>query len=200
MPLFSRPPRRLLGLLAALPLLTTGCTGHSAVDPAAGSGTRFAAGAGGLSTVAPAARRPAPEVTGSLLGGGSFDPGSVRGQVVVLNFWASWCGPCREEADGLQGVYDATRAEGVRFVGINTKDHRSTAEAFVRTHRVTYPSVFDQPGRVPLAFLRAALPPTATPTTLVLDRQGRIAARILGPVTYSRLLSLVRSVLAEGPA
>ncbi len=185
--------------LAAVALVASGCVGHSAVDASAGNDKRYTAGGGGLTRVPADSRRPAPEVTGELLDGSSFDLRSVRGQVVVLNFWASWCGPCREEADGLQAVYDATKAEGVRFVGINYRDHRSTADAFVRTHRVTYPSLFDQPGRTALAF-RGTLPPNATPTTLVLDRKGRVAARVLGAVTYSRLLVLVRSVLAEGPA
>jgi len=185
--------------LAALALLASGCVGHSAVDASAGNDKRYTAGGGGLTRVAADSRGPAPEITGELLDGSSFDLRSVRGHVVVLNFWASWCGPCREEADGLQAVYDATKAQGVAFIGINYRDHRSTADAFIRTHGVTYPSVFDQPGRTALAF-RGTLPPNATPTTLVLDREGRVAARVLGAVTYSRLLATVRSVLAEGPA
>lgn len=185
--------------LAAVALVASGCVGHSAVDASAGNDKRYTAGAGGLTRVPAGSRRLTPEVSGELLDGSPFDLQTLRGKVVVLNFWASWCGPCREEADGLQAVYDATKAEGVRFVGINYRDHRSTADAFVRTHRVTYPSLFDQPGRTALAF-RGTLPPNATPTTLVLDRKGRVAARVLGAVTYSRLLGLVRSVLAEGPA
>lgn len=180
-------------------LLVAGCVGHGAVDPAAGNAARYAAGDGTLTVVAADHRRPAASVTGQLLTGGPFDLRSLRGQVVVLNFWASWCAPCREEAQSLQGVYDATRADGVRFVGVDFRDDRSTALAFLRTHGVTYPSLFDQPGRVALAF-RNSLPPNATPTTLVLDRRGRVAARVLGAVTYTRLLGLVRSVLSEGPA
>jgi len=197
-PLPPRSTARRGAALAAVALLASGCVGHSAVDASAGNDKRYTAGGGGLTRVPADSRRPAPEVTGELLDGSSFDLRSVRGQVVVLNFWASWCGPCREEAGGLQAVYDATKAQGVAFIGINYRDHRSTADAFVRTHRLTYPSVFDQPGRTALAF--RALPPNATPSTLVLDRKGRVAARVLGAVTYSRLLGTVRSVLAEGPA
>lgn len=195
----SAPPRLRLALTAAVLLLVAGCVGHGAVDPAAGNAARYAAGDGTLTVVAADHRRPAASVTGQLLTGGPFDLRSLRGQVVVLNFWASWCAPCREEAQSLQGVYDATRADGVRFVGVDFRDDRSTALAFLRTHGVTYPSLFDQPGRVALAF-RNSLPPNATPTTLVLDRRGRVAARVLGAVTYTRLLGLVRSVLSEGPA
>lgn len=198
MPRPKRRPHIVSGLLTAVALLATGCTGKSAVDPAAGNPQRYVAGSGQLTAVPPAKRKSVPPVSGELLGGGSLDLASLRGNVVVVNFWASWCAPCREEADGLQGVYDATKAEGVRFVGVNFKDKRSTAEAFVRTKGITYPSLVDQPGRLALAF--RDLPPNATPTTLLIDRQGRLAARVLGAITYSRLLTLVRSVLAEGPA
>ncbi len=198
-PLLPHLPVRLLGMLAVLTLVATGCVGRSAVDPSAGNATRYIAGSGAVTRLPKDARQPPAEVSGQLLGGGSLDLRSLRGHVVVLNFWASWCPPCRDEATGLQGVYDATRGQGVRFVGINIKDHRAAADAFVRVHKITYPSILDQPGRVALAF-RGTLPPTATPSTLVLDASGRVAARVIGPVTYSRLLALVRSVLAEVPA
>jgi thiol-disulfide isomerase/thioredoxin len=140
-------------------------------------------------------RHVAPSIAGPTVGGGRLDLGSFAGQVVVLNFWGSWCAPCRDEASGLEGAYQATRGQGVQFVGIDERDSDSQAGIFLRSLRIGYPSLSDRTGELLVRF--RDLPPTAIPSTLVLDRRGRIAARVIGETTYSELVPVVRSLAAE---
>jgi peroxiredoxin len=150
--------------------------------------------AAGVITCRPDQRPPAREVTGELLDGGTYDVARDRGQVVVVNFWGSWCSPCRAEAADLQKTYEATKAEGVRFVGVNSRDDRDAARAFERG-RVTYPSIYDPDGRVALSF---EVTQVSTPATLILDRQGRIAVALRRSTTVAELQPLVEQVAAEG--
>jgi len=130
-----------------------------------------------------------------LLDGRRFQLSSLAGDVVVLNFWGSWCAPCRAEAPELMAVYNATRASGVRFVGVNIKDERQLAEAFERTKGVSYPSIFDPDGRVALQLKN--YPPNAIPSTVVIDRKGRVAAEFLHALLRQDLLPVVRSIARE---
>ncbi len=178
-------------------LLVMGCsTGPDAVDQAAGSGNRFVAGDGTVQVLPAADRKAAPTVTGTLLDGTSFDLKDLRGTVVVINFWGSWCAPCRAEAADLERVYGQTKASGVTFVGVNVKDKLSSAQAFQRTKKLTYPSVYDRTGRVALQFRDT--PPNAIPATLILDRQGRVAALFRKAVTAAELQPVVTTIAAEG--
>lgn len=177
-----------------LTIVLAGCSGGSGPENAAGLG--FVAGDGSAQVLAGDDRRPAPEVGGETLDGGRLDLVELRGQVVVLNFWASWCAPCRAETPLLERVAQATRSDGVRFVGVNMKDDRGPAQATQRNLEVSYPSLYDQPGRIAARF-HDTMPPSAIPTTLVLDRDGRVAARFLGPVTQERLQPVVEQLAAE---
>lgn len=113
-----------------------------------------------------------------------------------MNFWASWCAPCRAETPVLNEVSAEHADEGVRFLGVNIKDNLTSAQAFERNNEVGYPSLYDQPGEIPQAF-RDTVPPQAIPSTLVIDRQGRIAARVIGATDYRELTDLVGTVAAE---
>ena len=155
---------------------------------------KCATGAGGVIECAPDQRPQVTGVTGELLGGGTYDVAGDRGRVVVVNFWGSWCNPCRAEADDLEKTYQATKANGVTFIGVNTRDDRDAAVAFERG-RTTYPSVYDPDGRVALKF---DVTQVTTPSTLILDRQGRIAAALRRPTIVSELQPLVERVAAEG--
>ena len=182
-----------LGLLAVVVL--TGCsTRTGSVDGSSG----YVAGDGSTILLAVADRTAAPTVVGTTLDGAHLDLASLRGKVVVVNFWASWCSPCRAEAGALDSVYTQMKPKGVELVGIVSggKDSIDNAQAFVRRFEVPYPSLFDQDNSLVLAF-RGQLNPSAIPTTLVLDRQGRVAARALDPVDRSRLLGMIEPVLAE---
>jgi peroxiredoxin len=150
----------------------------------------------GVITCTPDQRPTVTDVTGELLDGGVYDVAQDRGKVVVVNFWGSWCSPCRAEADDLQKTYDATRAKNVTFIGVNSRDDRDSAKAFERG-RVTYPSVYDPDGKVALKF---DVTQASTPSTLILDRQGRIAAGLRRATTVGELQPLVERVAAEGPS
>lgn len=183
------------GLVAAA-LLLAGCAGTAAGDAAPGGEQGFVAGDGSIVLLAPQERAEAPVLSGPLLSGGELSTADLRGSVVVLNVWASWCAPCRAEAPDLQEVWDATRDGGVQFVGINTRDSTAAAQGFVQTYALTYPQLLDPDGQQQLAF-RDTLPPQAIPSTLVLDKQGRVAGRVLGAVSQSQLLGLIEPLTAE---
>jgi thiol-disulfide isomerase/thioredoxin len=142
---------------------------------------------------APGQRTAVQDVKGDLLDGTAFDLASDKGRVVVVNFWGSWCAPCRAEADDLEKTYQETKAKGVDFLGVDSRDDRDAAKAFVRG-RATYPSLYDFDGKVALQF---DVTQVATPQTLILDRQGRIAYAIRSATVYTQLLPLVQKVAAE---
>lgn len=174
--------------------LAAGCAGTSSAGPA-GSDNRFISGDGNIQEIKAGDRKVAPQASGDTLDGKQLKLSDLKGKVTVVNFWASWCAPCRGEAPSLEQVYTENKAKGVEFVGVGFKDSKDNAKAFERKFKVTYPSLFDQDGQITLAF--RDVPPNAIPSTLVLDRQGRVAARIVGSTTYSKLSPLVAKVAAE---
>ncbi|WP_295010514.1 TlpA disulfide reductase family protein [uncultured Microbacterium sp.] len=135
---------------------------------------------------------------GTLEDGKSFTSASIAGDVTVVNFWYAACGPCRVEAEDLQSVWKKYDGKGVSFVGVNTYDQAGTAQSFNEKYGVTYPSIIDvNTGAAKLAFAEVTSI-QATPTTLVLDKQGRVAARIVGPIDSASILStLIDDALAE---
>ncbi|NBE82644.1 TlpA family protein disulfide reductase [Micromonospora rubida] len=182
--------RWIAGLLAAV--TTTAALAGCSSD----SQEQRCATTDGVIECAPDQRSTAPKLSGELLTGGSYDVATDRGQVVVVNFWGSWCQPCRAEADDLEATYQATKASGVTFLGINVQDNRDKALAF-EEGRVTYPSLFDPPSRLALAF---DISPTTIPATVLLDRDGRVAVVIRSAVTQDRLQPIVARIAAEQPA
>lgn len=140
----------------------------------------------------PADRAAMPAVSGVTIEGQPIDLADLRGRVIVLNVWGSWCAPCREEAPDLARVSRETRDQGVRFVGIDVRDNPAAARAFARSFRIPYPSIDDQSGRI-LAAFAGVVPVSAVPSTIFVDRQGRIAARVVGGVDAKTL----RQVIAD---
>ncbi len=139
----------------------------------------------------------APKLEGTTLDDKPFVLTDLAGDIVVINVWGSWCAPCRAETPDLVRLAKEDADRGVRFVGINTRDNADAAKAFVRIFNVPYPSVRDNNGEVLLSF-RDTIPTTVVPTTVVIDRDGQVAARIIGPVTYHTLKGLLDDELAGG--
>lgn len=142
-------------------------------------------------------RDPAPSLEGRTLDDTTFDLDDLDGQVVVINVWGSWCGPCRAETPGLVRVANATADQGVQFVGIDTRDSLPSANAFVRNYDVPYPSVFDPAGKALLPF-GSVIPSAAIPSSLIVDRDGDVAARVIGAVDEATLAGLLDDLIREG--
>lgn len=182
-----------LGASLALGACDSGAIGQSNVGS---NGASFVAGNPGTTLWAAASGPVAPRVTGTLLSGARFTLVQYRGHVVVLNFWGSWCTPCRAEAPQLSRLARHFTPSGVRFLGIDIRDSPATANAFLRDFRITYPSLND-PGDVIALDFRNTVPPAGIPTTLVIGRDGRIAARVIGEVSYPGLRGLISHALAQ---
>ncbi|WP_299038127.1 TlpA disulfide reductase family protein [uncultured Pseudokineococcus sp.] len=172
-----------------------GCSTSGAQTEVVDSG--YVAGDGSVVQLPPDERGEPVELSGTTLEGEEVDVTEWRGAPVVLNTWYAACGPCRVEAPDLAEISAETAADGVRFLGINTRDGAAQALAFEEEFGIDYPSLLDRDGEGVLA-LRGDLPPSATPTTLVLDAQGRVAARFLGAVEPSTLRTVVGDAVAEG--
>jgi cytochrome c biogenesis protein CcmG/thiol:disulfide interchange protein DsbE len=137
---------------------------------------------------------PAPDFELELLSGeGTLRLSDLRGKVVVLNFWASWCSPCRLEAPDLQAAWVDYRDLGVRFLGADELDDRFAARGFVEEFGITYPSVFDPSGSLADDFGFIGLP-----ATYVIDERGRLAFRFQGFIDGATLRSALDDVLARG--
>ncbi|MGA6155977.1 TlpA family protein disulfide reductase [Stenotrophomonas sp. NPDC087984] len=180
--------------VAALSLTACGGGGTSGGS----ADTKFVQGKGGVDTVAKANRKDAPQLSGKTLEGKPLDVADYKGKIVVLNVWGSWCTPCRAEAPNLVKVAKDTKAKGVQFIGINTRDsNRAPALSFEKEYGVGYPSLYDPMGKLMLRFPKGSLNPQTIPSTIVLDREGRIAARALTPLSEERLRSMVTPLIAE---
>ena len=190
----TRRPTLLATALAGV-LALSGCSGESATTDGPVSPALKTVDAGENGLIAAEDRPPAPALSGTTLTGERLDVADYEGKVVVLNFWASWCPPCRAEAPNLIEVAEQTKADGVQFVGVNVKNAKDEALAFERKQGVPYPSLHDQPGVLLTRFRK--LVPQVPPTTLILDRQGRIAGRFIGGVTTRELLLPVQALAAE---
>jgi thiol-disulfide isomerase/thioredoxin len=166
--------------------------------PGGGGSDVTAVDGNGSAVLYSAGHRPvAPAFTGTTLTGSKLSFSAYRGQVVVLNFWGSWCVPCREEAATLAAVAARYRPSGVSFLGVDVRDTMASAQAFVSRFGVGYPSVGD-PGSVITADFTGVVPIAGTPTTLVIDRTGHIAGAVFGAVTYSELTAILTKVTAKG--
>ncbi|MFF1598944.1 TlpA family protein disulfide reductase [Streptomyces mirabilis] len=187
-------------------LLTTGAAVAALVLSACGSGgtsggsgnSNFVAGKDGISTVAKGSRAGAPDLSGPTVDGKQLDVKDYKGKVVVVNVWGSWCPPCRAEAPNFVKVAKDTAAKGVQFVGINTRDANiSLAQAFEKQQGVTYPSLYDPTSKLLLRFKKGTLNLQTIPSTIVIDRDGKIAARTLQALSEEKLREMLDPVVAE---
>ena len=184
--------------VAALALTLTGC----ASDPLAeqyreGSNKNYIAGDGSITEITLENRGDVITFSGTTETGATVSSADYLGNVLVVNFWYAGCAPCRAEAPDLEQVFQETSSQGVNFLGVNVRDQAPTIDTFNSRFGITYPSIIDQDGQVQLAFA-SQVPPNAVPTTLILDSQGRVAARILGQLKDPSILkTLVTDISKE---
>ncbi|KQQ92978.1 alkyl hydroperoxide reductase [Leifsonia sp. Leaf325] len=199
-----RPTARLrtsvaIGIALAAVVSLGACTSDPLADQyREGSGKNYVAGDGTVTEIDVEDRGEAIDFSGTTESGDEFDSTEHAGDVLVVNFWYAGCAPCRAEAADLESINQEFGDDGATFIGVNVRDQPAQAQAFDEKYGVTYPSIMDlESGAVQLAFA-GKVPANAVPTTLVLDKQGRVAARILGQLQSTSILeTLVRDTLAE---
>jgi thiol-disulfide isomerase/thioredoxin len=187
----------LLTAAAAAAALALSACGKGGISGGGGD-THFVTGNNGIETVAAGKRATAPDLSGKTIDGKTLDVADYKGKVVVINVWGSWCGPCRNEAKYFAKVSEDYAGKGVQFVGINTRDTSTTpAVNFEKEHGVAYPSLYDPTGKLLLRFEKGTLNPQIVPSTLVIDRHGKVAARALEALDDTGLVEMIKPVLAE---
>jgi peroxiredoxin len=185
----------LLAATISAALLLTACTGKNAVDQS-GSTFRFVTGTSAGKVIPIGQRKAAGQFTGDLLNGGSYALRQDAGKVVVINFWATWCGPCTTETPQFDSVYRSVRDQGVDFVGIDTKEGGKDApRAFVKDNKISYPIVWDEQARTAVAL--GKVPALSLPFTVLIDKQQRVAAVYLHQLTAKDLQPVLASLIAE---
>jgi thiol-disulfide isomerase/thioredoxin len=183
-----------LAPVAVALLLLTGCTEQGAQANGSG-GPGYISGDGTISQWPKPTTDPV-VFSGRTVDGGTFSSKQYRGRILVVNFWYAGCPPCRAEAPALNALAAHFKGEDVQFVGVNVIDDAATAAGFERTYKTPYPSIVDQAdgAAVQLAF-QASRPPKAVPSTLVLDRQGRVTSRVVGLANESNLKTLIQDAI-----
>lgn len=150
----------------------------------------------GVESVASDDREDVVAIAGTTLDGRPLDLADLRGRIVVLNGWASWCAPCRDETPALVSLSESSDPADIVVVGLNVTDDPESARAFVEEFGMPYPSIEDPEGAL-LATI-PGIPPASLPSTVVLDRDGRIAARIIGGTDAMELATILAQVVQEG--
>jgi len=181
---------------AALAAVLTGCASES--TDLSDAGGDYITGTGTITEIPRTERGARISFSGELDTGGTADSDDWLGSVVVVNFWYAACPPCRAEAPDLESLYQQFLPDSVVFIGVDVRDEAATALAFAETFGITYPSILDtRGGEVQLAFA-GEIAPNAVPTTIVLDRDGRVASRIIGQIPDRSVLeTLIEDVIGE---
>jgi thiol-disulfide isomerase/thioredoxin len=184
--------------LTAITLGLSACAQEDALakQAKAGDNKNYVAGDGSVTEFAASERKSGIQIQGTLFNGKAVSPEDFQGKVTVLNFWFAACAPCRVEAPSLEALHQEFKSKGVQFFGVNLRDEKATADAFDKTFGLTYPSFDDKDGSVLLS-VSGLVPPGAVPTTLVVDKQGRVASRVLGEIEKGTLKALIQSAVAE---
>lgn len=198
-PFWSPVNPRFAAAAVAAVLLLSGCTSDPLAEQYAdGSGQGYITADGAYTELPPEARDEAIVFSGVDENGSSISSDDYVGQVVVVNFWYASCPPCRVEAPDLAAL--STEYDAVPFLGVNISDSEPVALTFADEFGIEYPSIIDaRDSAVQLAFA-GSVAPNAVPTTLVLDREGRVAARISGLIRDKAILAaMIDTVLAETP-
>jgi thiol-disulfide isomerase/thioredoxin len=179
------------GLLAGLAACSSGGAGNDQTSNASYESSQP------LVTYPVAKRQPAPVLSGTTLTGAHLSTASLRGKVIVLNVWGSWCTACRVEGPSLEQAYQQTKDKGVVFLGIDTRDTADAAKAYDVAEHITYPSLQDPTEALTLKF-RSIVPSTSVPSTVIIDRQGRVAVRDIDAFSStSQVLSILNPIIAE---
>ena len=187
------PVRKLASVLFCL-FVSACATPNASIQNSGDAG--FISGDGTATFLQVEQRNSAPELTALDFEGKAIDLNDYKNKVIVLNVWGSWCGPCRKEASELQALYLKNKESGVEFIGINIRDSKVSAEKFITNFGITYPNIFDRDG-VKLLGFKDTLPANAIPSTLLIDKNGKVAARQLGPIDRALVQGFISSLVDE---
>ncbi len=187
--------QRLASAVLVTALAVSGCAGTDAVEQGSGSQFRYNSANVPGSLIPVAKRKPSGDFSGQLLDGATYRLAAQAGKVVVVNFWGTWCPPCVIETPQFDSVYRSYKSKGVTFVGIDTKDVRDKAKAFVRDNDITYPIVFDEQGETAVRI--GDIPTQGMPFSVLIDKRSRVAAVYVGAVSPKDIEPVLDKLVAE---